>query len=88
MSILANLTLAYETLADDPIVKGISYGKSILSTIDAQIVEPAERAFAHLPSRSFVTRPTQTRPVHRGTYLHYASRSAAVPMRRQLVGAL
>lgn len=88
MSILADLTLAYETLADDPIVKGISYGKSILSTIDAQLLEPTERALAYLPSRSFVARPMQTRPAMRGSYLNYATRSSAVPMRRQLIGAL
>ena len=33
MSLLSNLTLSYEILADDPIEMGIHYGKSILNAL-------------------------------------------------------
>lgn len=40
MSLLENLTLSYETLADDPIEKGIHYGHSILGALSAKLVTP------------------------------------------------
>lgn len=52
MSLLSNLTLVYETLADDPIELGIRRGHSVLSALSARLVpyfpEPAlETATAH-----------------------------------------
>ncbi len=38
MSLLSNLTLDYEILADDPIEMGIRYGKSILSSVSDTVV--------------------------------------------------
>ncbi|RTK95140.1 hypothetical protein EKI60_01650 [Candidatus Saccharibacteria bacterium] len=38
MSLLSNLTLDYEILADDPIEMGIRYGKSILSSVSNTVV--------------------------------------------------
>lgn len=40
MSLLQNLTLSYENLADDPIEMGIHYGHSILGALSARLITP------------------------------------------------
>ncbi len=40
MSLLSDLTIAYEVLADDPIEQGIRYGHSVLDALSARIITP------------------------------------------------
>jgi len=49
MSILGDLKLAYETLADDPIEVSLYYGHSILSVLP-QSVTPKQPAYAVIPN--------------------------------------
>ena len=78
MSLLANLTLAYENLVDDPIDKGIAYGKSILAVLNTSPMD-APRS---------VARPLLARRPERSNYLAYRSRGVQMSRPRQLVGAL
>ncbi len=76
MSLLSDLTLTYENLADDPIEVGIHYGHSILGALSATLVphfpEPVmETASAHsylLPvTERVIQQPEVTRQQARGT---------------------
>jgi hypothetical protein len=49
MSTLSDLTLSYETLADDPIEMGIHYGKSVLNVLSGKLTQLAEPVRAVAP---------------------------------------
>lgn len=92
MGLLDNLTLAYETLADDPIEVSIQYGKSILQVIGKSTNvhksshKPVESG---LGSLSLSTRKVQrsSLAIERSRYANYVRRPIA-STRRELVGAL
>lgn len=99
MSLLANLNLTYETLADDPIEVGIHYGKSILSVFSPKAhavvkteapkfktVSQARASKLVLPQRQ-VRRSAPT-VSSRANYAHYTPRMNAAYTQRELVGAL
>lgn len=103
MSLLADLTLAYETLADDPIEMGIHYGKSILHALSpssSSLVpssHPKESSsspvsFARAASHIQINRTVRRSAVHaetpRASYLNYAARRPVGYTQRNLVGAL
>lgn len=79
MNLLDNLTLAYETLADDPIEVSIQYGKSIL-----QAVSPKPKA-AQQTGQKVVPFTVHGRGVRRDAV--YVRRSV-LPVRRSLAGAV
>lgn len=70
MSLLSDLTIAYEVLADDPIEQGIRYGHSVLDALSAKIITPRlpepvlETAAAYsykMPiTESVITQPQRT----------------------------
>ena len=89
MSLLSNLTLAYEHLVDDPIEKGISYGKSILSAINGQAGLQPERAVLAAPQRAMISRrPQRDAQTMRSNYVDFRARTTPLPMRRQMVSSL
>lgn len=49
MSLLSDLALAYETLADDPIEMGIHYGKSVLKALSGS-TKQTETTLRGLPT--------------------------------------
>ncbi len=49
MSLLSDLALAYETLADDPIDMGIHYGKSILKALSGAPKQAEAKLRSSLP---------------------------------------
>jgi hypothetical protein len=89
MSLLDSLTLAYETLADDPIEVSIQYGKSIL-----QAVSPLQKIMHNEPQRRAAIEPSSRRvqrevvTVDRNNYSDYIRRRPTVSATRVLVGAL
>ena len=93
MSVLANLQLQYENLADDPIDRGIFYGKSVLQAL-ASPMQMAP-AFAMASERDQVVEPPVFRStrlverarVERTRYAQYATRPTFYAQ-RSLVGAL
>lgn len=50
MSLLSDLALAYETLADDPIEMGIHYGKSVLKVLSGTTKQAEASLRNSLPS--------------------------------------
>lgn len=93
MSLLADLQLNYENLADDPIDRGIYYGKSVLQALTSPI--QLAPAFAVEPGLTEVTaapvfrtaRPVERARVERTRYVNYATRPSFYAQ-RSLVGAL
>ncbi len=103
MSLLTDLTLAYETLADDPIEVGIHYGKSILRALSPSSSSSVSSSDSHKSSSSPVSlarvasriqinrtvrRSVAPTEVPRASYLNYATRRPVGYTQRNLVGAL
>lgn len=92
MSLLADLTLSYEILADDPIEVGIHYGKSILQVLSTKLsvqpaaVAPRRPSFYHkqatvtsrpLRNRAAKKRTIDSNVLSRSDYASYTSRRSA-----------
>lgn len=91
MSLLSNLTLAYENLVDDPIEMGIAYGKSILSAVGSSGAEAKfvpKRAVVQMPRRATVARVVSVRRPEHSNYMNFRTRSPQSPMRRQMIGVI
>ena len=63
MGLLSNLTLAYETLADDPIEMGIHYGQSILDLIAGPTESVNEHDYQARPQLAPTSRTITRSPI-------------------------
>ena len=93
MSLLADLQLNYENLADDPIDRGIFYGKSVLQALTSPVqlapayVVASEQNPVIEPPVFRSTRPVERARVERTRYVNYATRPSFYAQ-RSMVGAL
>lgn len=89
MSLLTNLTLAYETLADDPIEVGIHYGKSILGLFGAQYTEQTAtvnpsvlRRNIEAPAIRRISRAVTVQKTRKAVQDNFTARQSAAVFRR------
>ena len=96
MSLLADLKLSYEMLADDPVEVGIHFGKSVLDVASAglthtehtivQKIDTVSTPPASLSTR--VVRRFTTQPQDRSRFISYSSRANPTYTKRQMIGAV
>lgn len=97
MSLLSDLTLSYETSANDPIEMGLHYGHNILNILSAKVASEVEsvrsfRAPAPLesrrPERRIARGAAATAEPQRANYLNFTARTTGAYTQRNLVGAM
>ena len=93
MSVLTNLQLQYENLADDPIDRGIFYGKSVLQALTAPlqlapaVVEQSTPMTEEIAIPVFrASRPVNRSQIERTRYAGYATRPSYYTQ-RTMIGA-